>query len=575
MATTAAETNGESKDTVPTIKTPSGYGLPPTTPYSVTFHIPSWATLMYLVENPEKGMDAIKNSYPRFGPWGLVKELTGAITSDYLQKDQACLLFASKDSALACRDFVMSEKRGDKKISSEDVHIKAFDFRIRLWAVVFPAKKTEAAIPFWQDAGTGISSRISKDCLDRCHLLTPVEDLTVEKDGLPMDSPAFEVVKARIAEHLNRSPITARPKSVASTDVFLYPTGMAAIYQLQRYLNDSGARPGSTILFGFAFHSTPHVYKQWSSTFKWFGRGNDDLDELEAYCAGEIEAGRPIQALWTEFPSNPNLRVHDLKRLKALADKYEFMIFIDETIASFCSVDLLDVADVLLTSLTKSFSGYADVMGGSIVLNPNSKHHATLSQICQKGFINEYFTTDIETLEQNSRDYLARSQVLNANAHAIATYLAPLVNDPSSPITKVSYPSLGPDTKHYTPYLRPSTPEFTPGHGCLLSIELSTLETATAFYDNLHVHQGPHLGAHRTLAMPYVRALHYKEMEWVRHCGMSERMVRVSVGLEEMEGLRRVFGFAVERAREEMEGEGRGDEAVVEAGHVRPNLVLG
>ncbi|KAF2173375.1 hypothetical protein M409DRAFT_48361 [Zasmidium cellare ATCC 36951] len=569
------DTNRDSKEASNLITTPSGDAIPPFTPHSVTFHIHSWATLIYLVENPEKGMAALRSTYPRFGPWALVKELTGAVASDYIEKDQGCLLFGSKDSALACRDFVMSEKRGDKKMQSEEVHVKAFDFRIRLWAVVFPAKKTEAAIPFWQDAGTGISSRIAKECLDRCHLLKPVDDLTDGKDRLSTDSSAFEIVKSRIAENLNRSPISARPRSVASTDVFLYPTGMAAIYQLQRYLNNSGVRPGTTILFGFVFHSTPHVYKQWSSAFKWFGRGNEDLDNLEAFCASEQKAGRPIQALWTEYPSNPNLRVHDLTRLKALADEHGILLIIDETISSFCNVDLVDVADVLITSLTKSFSGYADVMGGSIVLNPNSKHHDSLSEICRKGFINEYFTGDVEALEQNSRDYLERSRRLNANAYAIATYLDSFVKDPNSPISKIAYPSIGPDAQHYKAFMRPSTPDFTPGYGCLLSIELESIDTAIAFYDNLHVHQGPHLGAHRTPAMPYVRALHYKEMDWVKECGMSDRMVRVSAGLEGTENLLGVFEVAVEKAREAKAAGEKGDQAVEEAGHVRPNLVSG
>lgn len=487
----------------------------------------------------------------------MTSQLAGAISSDHLHKDHACLLFASKDSAVACREFAMSDKRGDKKIDGDAVCVRAFHFRTRLWAVVFPLRNMEAALPFWQDPGTGISARIAKDCLDRYHLVKPVDDLTDHEAGLPLDNPAFEIVKSRIAGHLNRSPISVRPRSVASTDVFLYPTGMAAIYHLQRYLSRSDAFPGSTILFGFAFHSTPHVYQQYSSSFKWFGRGNDDLDDLEAFCASETEVGRSIQALWTEFPSNPNLRVHDLKRLRALADKYAFLLIVDETISSFCSVDLLDVADVIITSLTKSFSGYADVMGGSIVINPNSKHHASLLHLCQRNFINEYFTTDVETLEQNSRDYLQRSQILNANALAIATYLNSLIDDPSSPITKVSYPSLGPDSQHYNPFMRPSTPDFTPGYGCLLSVELESVETAIAFYDNLHVHQGPHLGAHRTLALPYVRALHGKEMEWVRECGMSERMVRVSAGLERVDELVGVFEGAMRAARVVKMGDGK------------------
>lgn len=72
----------------------------------------------------------------------------------------------------------------------------------------------------------------------------------------------------------------------------------------------------------------------------------------------------PILALFTEFPSNPLLRSADLPRLRALADKYDFLIVIDETIGNFVNVEVFVYADVVVSSLTKVFSGYSNVMGG-------------------------------------------------------------------------------------------------------------------------------------------------------------------------------------------------------------------
>ena len=421
---------------------------------------------------------------------------------------------------------------------------------MRLWATVFPAAKMPAAIPFWQDPGTGISSRIAHDCLDHYELRKEVTVSTSDPDtGLGIKSNAFGIIRRRIASLLNQSPATAHPAQVEPRDVFLYPTGMAAIYQLHRYLQHSSVRPGSTVLFGFAFHSTPHVYKEYSSTFKWFGRGDEeDLKNLEAFCTSEVEAGRQVQAVWAEFPSNPNLRTADLKRLRALADEYGFFLFIDDTISSFCNVDLLDVADAVITSLTKSFSGYADVMAGSVVLNRNSKHYSQVNDICERHFVNEFYSADADALERNSRDYLKRSKRLSENALGVVQYLEPLVKDPSSAVSAVAYPSIGPGTDRYTPFMRPTTSAFTPGYGCLFSVELDTIESTVVFYDNLHVHQGPHLGAHLTLALPYVKAIHAKEIPWLEECGMNERMVRISVGLEETAELVRTFERAVEAA---------------------------
>jgi cystathionine gamma-synthase len=73
---------------------------------------------------------------------------------------------------------------------------------------------------------------------------------------------------------------------------------------------------------------------------------------------------RPILALFTEFPSNPLLRSADLPRLRALADEYDFAIVVDETIGSLVNVEVIQYADIVASSLTKIFSGDANVMGG-------------------------------------------------------------------------------------------------------------------------------------------------------------------------------------------------------------------
>ena len=65
------------------------------------------------------------------------------------------------------------------------------------------------------------------------------------------------------------------------------------------------------------------------------GDGLDSsIDELEAILDAEQARNShepPILALFTEFPSNPLLRSADLSRLRTLADKYDFLIVIDDT----------------------------------------------------------------------------------------------------------------------------------------------------------------------------------------------------------------------------------------------------
>lgn len=71
-----------------------------------------------------------------------------------------------------------------------------------------------------------------------------------------------------------------------------------------------------------------------------------------------------ILALFCEFPSNPLLRSPDLVELRKLADEFGFIIVVDETIGNFINVEVASYTDIVVSSLTKIFSGDANVMGG-------------------------------------------------------------------------------------------------------------------------------------------------------------------------------------------------------------------
>lgn len=148
---------------------------------------------------------------------------------------------------------------------------------------------------------------------------------------------------------------------------------------------------------------------------------------------------------------------------------------VDDTVGSFCNIDILSVIDNLITSCTKSFSGYADVMAGSAVLNPLSPFYTSLKRIMTSTFHNEFFTADAEALLSNSNNYLARYAILNRKAVALANYLATKAADPDSPVRQVLFPAISETRDNYESFMRKPTPEFTPGYGCLLSVEFEDL----------------------------------------------------------------------------------------------------
>lgn len=99
-----------------------------------------------------------------------------------------------------------------------------------------------------------------------------------------------------------------------------------------------------------------------------FGHAIDkDIEDLEKIIQDEL-ATTPtnpgVFAIFAEIPSNPLLRTPDLDRLRAIADKYNIPIVLDGTVDSFASLDVRGYADILVTSLSKLFSGAMNVMGG-------------------------------------------------------------------------------------------------------------------------------------------------------------------------------------------------------------------
>ena len=111
----------------------------------------------------------------------------------------------------------------------------------------------------------------------------------------------------------------------------------------------------------FPYIDTLKVLQKFGPGALFYGFGEShELDDLEK----RLESGERYLALFCEFPGNPLLKSPDLKRIRDLANKFDFAVVVDETIGNFLNVNVLPYADVLVSSLTKLYSGDSNVMGG-------------------------------------------------------------------------------------------------------------------------------------------------------------------------------------------------------------------
>ncbi|KAI8145383.1 pyridoxal phosphate-dependent transferase [Fennellomyces sp. T-0311] len=581
---------------VPEPPTQVGAAIPAHTPHAVSVMFPTWQDNIYYEEGNPIVTSKMECGYPRFFIHPFIQKLCDRLTAKYGKPNESGMLFPSRKIAERCREFM-------KRYYSESQTIRIIELKvgpaekypeIPIFMVLFPADAFKVAKQYWQHSGDIMSSRMAERCL---HILdekekkqqeqekrpagnsryakkkpssepTSVEERSVEAAtyveerygrNLPIEfaDQAKVALRRRIAGIIasENAPIQDYQKATASElesqralegdrgmkglseeDVYLYPCGMASIYHAHRVAMAVLDSSRKSICFGFPYTDTLKILQKWGAGCYFYGLGEDkDIDDIEA----KLKSGEQILALFAEAPSNPLLKTPDLKRLRKLADEYDFMIVVDETIGNFSNVNAIQHADMVVSSLTKVFSGDSNVMGGSMVLNPNQKYYKAIKAYQDKEFEDLMWCEDALFMERNSRNFKPRSKTINDNAEALCDYLSA-----HPKVDAVYYPKYV-CRNHYDAVKNP-----TGGYGGLFSMLLKNERAAQQFYDNLHTAKGPSLGTNFTLASPYTILAHYTELDWAEKFGVSRYLVRVSVGLEERDHLLKIFKDALDAISE-------------------------
>jgi cystathionine gamma-synthase len=306
-----------------------------------------------------------------------------------------------------------------------------------------------------------------------------------------------------LSEALEKTSEQGRIAGLNESDVSLFPTGMSSIFNSHRILLKARGDLKS-ICFGFPYIDTLKILEKWGPGCLFYGRGSsEDLDDLESRLVG----GERFLALFTEFPGNPLLKAPDLKRIRSLADKYDFAVVVDETVGNFLNINVLSHADIVVSSLTKIFSGDSNVMGGSAVLNPHGPYYRLLKDTFAREYEDNVWVEDAVFLERNSRNFISRIEQINHTTEEITAMLkesplgqCPTHNLVSKPhanrylVKNVYYPKYSPSLPLYEAFRTPNG-----GYGGLFSVTFHSTAEAVAFFDNLEVLKGPSLGTNFTL----------------------------------------------------------------------------
>ncbi|KAL3659250.1 hypothetical protein V7S43_015828 [Phytophthora oleae] len=500
----------------PLISQPLGISLPPQDSNAISVSMPDWDHVVGYEEGRAEVLDAMACGYPRFFRHPFVVALQTAVQNQISPDDDISqwevMTVPTSDVAERLRRFLLDSNSDSVENAEVSVHF----VKNAVHAVRFPRRIGHTAKQFWQHSGEVVSSRHAEKLLQ----VLKNEENKVPEVG---HTETHLALKKRVAE--------LYLPSKDATKVALYPTGMGAIFSTVRLLQKLRGKDYKSILVGFPYVDTLKILsrREWCARGVHFfpACGEKEMQEVEAICAKEKVLG-----IWTEFPSNPLLSMADLKRLAKCAHDNGTVLVVDDTVGSY-NVNTMKhgCADLVATSLSKIFGGTGNVMGGSVVLNPESPRIKELEALFDPEADSFIVEEDAKELLEQSKDLAERLAKTNATTAEIIQRLQkhPLVKE-------VFYPTLGDAKKLYDPFLNPSEDESKPRYGPLFSILLpGGLEPAEAFYNAMTIAKGPSLGTNFSLSCPYTLLAHFGELEFVESCGVDRNLIRISIGQEDVE----------------------------------------
>ncbi|MFL4476903.1 cystathionine gamma-synthase [Paeniglutamicibacter sp. ORCA_105] len=147
------------------------------------------------------------------------------------------------------------------------------------------------------------------------------------------------------------------------THAYSFSSGLAAEDSLIRAL----AEPGDHIVLGNdAYGGT---YRLISKVLGGWGIGNTPVDMSDHAALKDAIAANKTKLVWVETPSNPMMRISDIKAIAEITHAAGALLVVDNTFASPFLQQPLDLgADVVVHSTTKYIGGHSDVVGGAIVV---------------------------------------------------------------------------------------------------------------------------------------------------------------------------------------------------------------
>jgi cystathionine gamma-synthase len=237
---------------------------------------------------------------------------------------------------------------------------------------------------------------------------------------------------------------------------------------------------------------------------------------------------RKPKMIWLETPSNPLLRITDIRAASQAAKEVGALLAVDNTFLSpIWQQPIALGADIVVHSTTKYINGHSDVVGGAVIAATQELHAQLAWWANCIGVTGAPFDSYL-TL-RGLRTLSARMPIHGANALAIATRLAQ-----HQAVARVHYPGLTTHPQHRL------AREQQAGFGAIVSFELNGgVEEVRRFVASVKLFSlAESLGGVESLVAHPATMTHAAMDSAARHrAGLGDTLLRLSVGIESQDDL--------------------------------------
>jgi cystathionine beta-lyase/cystathionine gamma-synthase len=310
---------------------------------------------------------------------------------------------------------------------------------------------------------------------------------------------------------------------------FAFASGMAAIGAVATLLKAGDHVVVSDNTYGGTFRLFDKVLKKYSLSFSYV-----DTADLAATERAFTPATR---MLFVETPTNPIMRITDLPAAASLARRHNARLVVDNTFASPCVQRPIELgADIVVHSTTKYLNGHSDSIGGVVIATHKDDIEWFRFVQNAEGAILSPF--DSFLVLRGTKTLAVRMAQHNANGLALAQFL-----DKHPKVRHVFYPGLPSHPQHALAAKQMR------GFGGMLAFDLGSLDGARRLLNSVKLHSlAESLGGVESLISHPATMTHASVPADKRAAlGITEGLVRISAGLEDIEDLKDDLTQALDR----------------------------